>query len=235
MKRWFFWMVAVALVVGFGIQTQALAEPRIAVKPMANLSKTETISIFGSGFAPGKEVKILYTDPKGVTADLESYLKPKPSVRNDGTFYAVWKCGRYVSKKMVRPGVTYIKVVDEDYKLLAHGSIAFFKDGAPMKSPVVSATSMVKMGKKVEVYIAGSGFAPGQDLAILYTDPKGATADLEAYLKPAPKADGKGEFATVWKAGRYVSKKLIQPGVATFRITDSDYNMLSHGSVAFTK
>ena len=235
MKRWFFWMVAVALVVGFGIQTQALAEPRIAVKPMANLSKTETISIFGSGFAPGKEVKILYTDPTGVTADLEAYLDPKPSVRNDGTFYAVWKCGRYIGKKMVRPGVTYIKVVDDDYNLLAHGSIAFFKDGAPMKSPVVAATSTVKMGKKAEVYIAGSGFEPGQDLAILYTDPTGATADLEAYLKPATKADSKGEFATVWSAGRYISKKLIQPGVATFRVTDSDYNLLSHGSVAFTK
>ena len=160
-------MVAVALVVGFGIQTQVFAEPRIAVKPMANLSKTETISIFGSGFAPGKEVRILYTDPRGITADLWSYLDPKPSVRSDGTFYAVWKCGRYVSKKMVRPGVTYIKVVDDEYNLLAHGSIAFFKDGAPMKAPVVAATSTVKMGKKAEVYIAGSGFEPGQDLAII--------------------------------------------------------------------
>ena len=235
MKRWFFLMVAIVLVVGFGIQSQAFAEPRIAVKPMANLSKTEKISIYGSGFAPGKEVKILYTDPRGITADLWSYLDPKPSVRNDGTFYAVWKCGRYVSKKMIKPGVTYIKVVDEEYNLLAHGSIAFFKKGAPGKSPIVVATSSVKMGKKAEVHIAGSGFAPGQELAILYTDPKGATADLEAYLKPVPKADSKGEFATVWKAGRYVSKKLIQPGVATFRITDSDYDLLAHGSVAFTK
>ena len=205
MKRWFFWMVAIALVVGFGVQPQAFAEPRIAVKPMANLAKTEAISIMGSGFAPGKEVKVLYTDPKGITADLEAYIDPKPSVRSDGTFYAVWKCGRYVSKKMVLPGVTYIKVVDDDYNLLAHGSVAFFKDGAPTKSPVVFATPMVKMGKKAEVLIAGSGFAPGQDLAILYTDPKGATADLEAYLKPIPKADSNGEFATVWSAGRYVS------------------------------
>ncbi|HIJ54882.1 MAG TPA: hypothetical protein HPQ03_02025 [Deltaproteobacteria bacterium] len=235
MKRWFFWMVAIALVVGFGMQSQVLAEPRIAVKQMANLSKTETISIFGSGFAPGKEVKILYTDPEGVTADLESSLDPTPSVKNDGTFYAVWKCGQYVSKKMVRPGVTYIKVVDEDYNLLAHGSIAFFKDGAPMKSPVVAATPMVKMGKKAEVYIAGSGFEPGQDLAIIYTDPHGATADLGASLKPAPKADSKGEFATVWSADLYISKKLIQPGVATFKVTDSEYSVLSHGSVAFTK
>jgi len=223
------------LVIGFGAQTQAFAGPKIAVTPMANLVKTETISIMGSGFAPGKEVRILYTDPNGITADLESYLNPKPSVRNDGTFYAVWKCGRYVSKKMIRPGVTSIRVVDDDYNLLAHASIAFFKDGAPMKSPIVAATSMVKMGKKTKVYIAGSGFAPGQDLAILYTDPKGATADLEAYLSPAPKADSKGEFATVWSAGRYVSKKLIKQGVATFRITDSDYSLLSHGSVAFTK
>ena len=83
MKRWFFLLVAIALVVGFGIQTQAFAEPRIAVKPMANLSKNETISIYGTGFAPGKEIKILYTDPQGITADLESYLDPKPSIRNE--------------------------------------------------------------------------------------------------------------------------------------------------------
>ena len=235
MKRWFFWIVAVSVVFGFGLQTQAFAEPRIAVKPMANLSKTETVSIFGSGFTPGKEVRILYTDPKGVTADLESQLDPKPSVGKDGTFFAVWKCGRYVSKKMIEPGVTYIKVVDDDFNLLAHGSIAFFKDGAPTKAPVVAATPMVKMGKNAEVYIAGSGFEPGQNLAILYTDPTGATADLEPYLDPAPKADSKGEFATVWKAGQYISKKLIQPGVTTFKVTDSDYQLLAHGSIAFIK
>ena len=235
MKRWFLLLVAIALVVGFGIQTQAFAEPKIAVKPMANLSKKETISIYGAGFAPGKEIKILYTDPRGITADLESYLDPKPKVGSDGTFYSVWKCGRYVSKKMILPGVTFIRVADEDYSLLAHGSIAFFKDGAPMKAPVVAATPMVKMGKKAEVQIAGAGFAPGQELMIIYTDSKGATADLAMYLKPMPKADSKGEFATVWKAGRYVSKKLIKPGVTTFTITDTDYNMLAHGSVAFTK
>ena len=228
-------MVAIALVVGFGLQTQAFAEPRIAVKPMANLSKNETISIYGAGFSPGKEIKILYTDPQGITADLESYLDPKPSIRNDGSFYAVWKCGRYVSKKMILPGVTFIKVADEDFNLLAHGSIAFFKDGAPMKAPVVATTPMVKMGGKAEVQIAGAGFPPGEDLMILYTDPTGATADLEAYLKPVPKTDSKGEFATVWNAGRYVSKKLIKPGVITFRITDSDYTLLAHGSVAFMK
>ena len=100
--------------------------------------------------------------------------------------------------------------------------------------PIVSVTPMVKMEKDAEVFIMGAGFKPNQELAVIFTDVKGATADLEAYLDPKPVVtNAKGEFSTVWKCGRYISKKLIKPGVTVIRITDTDYTLLAHDSIAF--
>ena len=87
-----------------------------------------------------------------------------------------------------------------------------------------------------EVSIQGLGFKPNQELAILFTDAIGATADLEAYLDPAPiVTNAKGEFSTTWKCGAYISKKLINPGVTAIRVTDADYTLLAHDSIAFEK
>ena len=75
-----------------------------------------------------------------------------------------------------------------------------------------------------------------QEVAFLFTDVHGATADLEAYLDPKPVvANSKGQISAAWKIGRYVSKKLIKPGVAAVRLTDTDYTLLAHDSIAFTE
>ena len=101
-------------------------------------------------------------------------------------------------------------------------------------SPMVSATAMVKMAKDAEVSIMGKGFKPGQEIAILYTDASGATADLEAYLDPKEiKADASGNWSAVWKCGRYISTKLINKGVSAIQVTDSDYTLLAHASISF--
>jgi hypothetical protein len=184
----------------------------------------------GSGFAPNQELKILHTDPKGVTADIGSESKPK-SVTADsgGNWTSVWNPGRFISKKLIKEGVTTLKVVDDDYNLLAHVSVYLYKNAAP-------ASDQPKMGKDAMVEIYGEGFKPNQEVAFLFTDVHGATADLEAYLDPKTVvANSKGQISATWKAGRYISKKLIKPGVTAIRITDSDYTLLAHDSIAFTK
>jgi len=100
--------------------------------------------------------------------------------------------------------------------------------------PVLStATPLVKMSKKSKVVIMGSGFKPGQEVRILFTSPDGLQSDIGYALKPTPKADKTGSWATTWSAGRYVGRKLIKGGAYKILATDEDYNPIAHTPVFF--
>jgi len=100
--------------------------------------------------------------------------------------------------------------------------------------PVLStATPLVKMSKKSKVVIMGSGFKPGQKVNILFTSPDGLQSDIGYALKPTPKADKTGSWATTWSAGRYVGRKLIKGGAYKILATDEDYNPIAHTPVFF--
>ena len=238
MKKWMYWAIAMMLVVGIGGIAYA-GSPIVSATPMVKMEKGSKVFILGSGFAPNQELKILHTDSKGVTADIGSESKPKSvTADSSGNWTSVWNPGRFISKKLIKEGVTTLNVVDDDYNLLAHVSVYLYKDAAPASDqpPLVIATPMVKMGKDAIVEIYGEGFKPNQEVAFLFTDVNGATADLEAYLDPKTVvANSKGQISATWKVGRYISKKLIKPGVTAIRITDSDYTLLAHDSIAFTK
>ena len=81
----------------------------------------------------------------------------------------------------------------------------------------------------------GTGFQPGQELVILLTLPDGNQSDIGYALKPAPKADQTGSFATTWSAGRYVQKGFITGGAYKLEVTDAEYNPLAYGVVFFAK
>jgi len=238
MKKWMYWAIAMMLVVGIGGIAYA-GSPIVSATPMVKMEKGSKVFILGSGFAPNQELKILHTDPKGVTADIGSESKPKSvTADSSGNWTSVWNPGRFISKKLIKEGVTTLKVVDDDYNLLAHVSVYLYKDAAPASDqpPLLIATPMVKMGKDAIVEIYGEGFKPNQEVAFLFTDVNGATADLEAYLDPKTVvANSKGQISATWKVGRYVSKKLIKPGGTAIRITDTDYTLLAHDSIAFIK
>ena len=238
MKKLMYWAIAMMLVVGIGGFAYA-GSPIVSATPMVKMVKDAKVFILGSGFAPNQEIMILTTDTRGVTGDIGFYSEPKSvTADSSGNWTSVWKAGRYISKKLVKEGVTTLKIVDGDYNLLAHVSVYFYKDAAPASDqpPLVMATQTVKMGKDAMVEIYGEGFKPNQEVAFLFTDVNGATADLEAYLDPKPVvANSKGQISVTWKAGRYISTKLIKPGVTAVRITDTDYTLLAHDSIAFTK
>jgi hypothetical protein len=238
MKKWMYWATAMMLVVGIGGFAYA-GSPIVSATPMVKMEKGAKVFILGSGFAPNQELKILQTDPKGITADIGSESKPKSvTADSSGNWTSVWNPGRFISKKLIKEGVTALDIVDGDYNLLAHASVYFYKDAAPASDspPLVIATQTVKMGKDSVVEIYGEGFKPNQEVAFLFIDVTGATADLEAYIDPKPVvANSKGQIAAIWKAGRYISKKLIKPGVVAIRITDTDYTLLAHDSIAFVK
>ncbi len=106
---------------------------------------------------------------------------------------------------------------------------------AEMGPTLAMGTPMVKMSKKSEVVIMGTGFKPGQKLVVLFTTPNGNQSDIGYALKPAPKADKTGSFASVWKAGRYVKKKFITGGAYKIEVTDTDFIPLAHSAVFFVK
>lgn len=92
-------------------------------------------------------------------------------------------------------------------------------------------TPMVKMSKKAEVVIMGTGFKPGQALSILFTAADGTLANIGLDIK----ADATGTFGGTWKAGRYIRKKLIKGGAYKLEVTDTDYNTITQSVVYFLK
>ena len=96
-------------------------------------------------------------------------------------------------------------------------------------------TPVVKMGNKATVVIMGTGFKPGQELFVLFSTSDGNASDIGYALKPAPKADKSGSFASTWKAGRYVKKGFIKGGAYKIEVTDTDFNTLAHSVVFFAK
>lgn len=106
---------------------------------------------------------------------------------------------------------------------------------AEMGPTLSMGTPLVKMSKKSEVVIMGTGFKPGQELFVLFTTPDGFQSDVGYALKPAPKADKTGSFACTWSAGRYVSKELIKAGAAKIEVTDTEFNPLAHSVIFFVE
>jgi len=96
-------------------------------------------------------------------------------------------------------------------------------------------TPLVKEGKKVEVVIMGSGFKPGEEFSMLIMDDGGLQTDIGYALKPLPKADATGTWATTWNATDFLKKKIVKPGPCKITLTDADYNPIAHTVVFFQK
>lgn len=104
--------------------------------------------------------------------------------------------------------------------------------------PVVSmGTPLVKMdGKETAgVIIMGTGFKPDQEIHILFVTPNGIQSDIGYALKPPPKPDKTGSWATTWNADRYVKRKLIAPEGGSYKIVvaNGEYIPISHTTVFF--
>ena len=103
-------------------------------------------------------------------------------------------------------------------------------------SPVVTVgTPQVKLSKKAEVIIMGTGFKPGQEINLVFITADGLKADIAYALKPLPKPDKTGAWMTTWSAGRYVSKKLVSKGAFRIIVFDAEYTELAHTAISFTK
>ena len=100
---------------------------------------------------------------------------------------------------------------------------------------ITTATPIVKLDKKSKVIIMGTGFEPGQEPRMLIITPDGMETDIAGYMKPAPKADATGTWASTWSLSYYVRKKLVTAGACKITATDFDYNPIAHTAIFFQK
>jgi hypothetical protein len=68
---------------------------------------------------------------------------------------------------------------------------------------VIAATPVVKMGDIGNIILIGTGFKPEEEIYLYFVTPDGQQADLSYALKPAPKPDKTGTWATTWNAKDY--------------------------------
>ncbi|MFH1489967.1 MAG: hypothetical protein ABII06_13775 [Pseudomonadota bacterium] len=101
--------------------------------------------------------------------------------------------------------------------------------------PSVEMAGPVKLDKKAKTMIKGKGFKPGQEVYVVFTDKNGIESDIGYALKPAPKADDKGNWSTSWNCAHFVAKKLVKEGEFKLTVTDMDYNPLARTMVRFQK
>ena len=100
---------------------------------------------------------------------------------------------------------------------------------------ITAATPMVKLDKKSKAIIMGTGFKPGQEPRMLIITPDGMETDIAGYMKPAPKADATGTWASTWSLSYYVRKKLVTAGACKITATDYHYNPIAHTVIFFHK
>ena len=107
---------------------------------------------------------------------------------------------------------------------------------APAKkgTPVLTVTQQViEVGKTVAVDIIGTGFAPDQEVRILYTDADGMQTDIGYALSPQPQANKSGAFFTTWNGTEFIKAKLVRPGAFTLTATTSEFKPLAETNVFF--
>jgi len=108
------------------------------------------------------------------------------------------------------------------------------KAGAPAPGPVVVvATPHVALDNKAEVVVMGTGFQPGKEIVLLFTDANGVLTDIGSTLKPELKVDATGTWGTTWAAGGYIKSKLIKKGACTITAADNEYNPIALAPVNF--
>jgi len=123
--------------VGYGLvnSNEAIAEERLAsvpgpivtvATPMVKMDPKADVVIMGAGFQSGQEVKLLFTTMDGSKGDIGYALKPPPVANSIGTWMTTWSCGRYIAKKLIKPGAHTVTATDSEYNFLSHAPVVFY-------------------------------------------------------------------------------------------------------------
>ncbi len=102
--------------------------PTIVVdNPMVKITKAAKVTIIGSGFEPGQEIRVLLIPLDNVMTDLVDDLAPDPVPNKIGAWVTTWTCGAHL-QDTIKEGAYEIKITTMDYRVLAKTPIAFYKE-----------------------------------------------------------------------------------------------------------
>ena len=97
--------------------------------PVVKMDKKATfVDLYGTGFKPEQEIRLLFTDADGVQSDVGYALKPEPKVDENGNWVTRWDASRYVSKKLIKAGTASITITDDEYNALATVPVNFYAE-----------------------------------------------------------------------------------------------------------
>ena len=108
----------------------------------------------------------------------------------------------------------------------------------PIEVNLVPGTSR----SKVQVWIYGSGYMPGQEITVLVSDGNGVLSDVSTSLGPRRDGGGhvtplvandQGAWATNWRLGRFTRNGIGGEGMASILVVDTEFNDLASTPIAF--
>lgn len=116
--------------------------------------------------------------------------------------------------------------------LLALGCAGLSQEVKKEGVSFVVTTPVVELGKEAKVVMYGTGFAPKQEIMLMFVDNIGVPSVIMVEsLKPVPVANKEGAWATVWSCAPYLQS--IPKGTVMINVTDKDYRTLASAPVAF--
>lgn len=98
---------------------------------------------------------------------------------------------------------------------------------------VVSPTP-IPYKRREKVTIAGSGFEPNQEIE-LHIVMGGVPSDVSSIVKPDPKPNEYGAFASEWTLNREIRAKLLEPTAYTLEAVDENGTVLAHAPFVLEK
>ncbi|MDP2643892.1 MAG: hypothetical protein Q8P24_03045 [Desulfobacterales bacterium] len=111
---------------------------------IAALSDQTTLTVMGSGYAPGEKVYIMFDDQLGVPTAIGIV----PVADKNGAWVAEWRLADYAGSGIIPEGVIQIRAADADYKVFAVAPVGLVDN---TKDP-----------KTWPAWAAAAGIAPGQ-------------------------------------------------------------------------
>jgi len=143
-------VLSLVVAISLAFAMQAAAESTVVIEPSTVLKqhKNTKVTIMGSGFKPGQEVRLLITQSDGSISDIGDGLDPEPVANDDGVWATAWTLGSFAHRRIAKPGVYVLKACDADYNVLATVPFGYYNSKKPYKEWPSWAQAVVKEPKK---------------------------------------------------------------------------------------
>lgn len=92
----------------------------------------------------------------------------------------------------------------------------------------------VEYKRRVQAFISGSGFQPNQEIGLRIMM-GGVLSDVSYLVKPRPKTNANGAFASVWTLNREIRRKLLTVGSHELTAVDENGKELATTKLTFKK